>query len=185
MKFKPFAFAHSDRHNLVLGNLMDPRDDERSTANLISKANELAWDQVAPKYMESIEADVDFFRSGGVGLSVLEKRILGDLEGCTRVIHLQCSHGNDVFSLLNLGAHEAIGIDISNAALASGSDRRRCGCGAPRPWGPRPRGRPTRWRCGGRRAPRGPRCLPSRARGPGTRRRRAETEIRAALSKES
>jgi SAM-dependent methyltransferase len=67
--------------------------------------------------MESIEADVDFFRSGGVGLSVLEKRILGDLEGCARVIHLQCSHGNDVFSLLNLGAHEAIGIDISNAAL--------------------------------------------------------------------
>lgn len=44
-----------------------------------------------------------------------EINLLGRLNG--RVIHLQCSHGLDGLSLLNLGADELIGIDISEKML--------------------------------------------------------------------
>jgi SAM-dependent methyltransferase len=87
-----------------------PEDRDRSTA--------VAWEIVARKYADEIESDVALLRAGHVSLARHECRILGDLSGCRLAIHLQCSHGLDALSLLNLGATEVIGIDLSREMLA-------------------------------------------------------------------
>lgn len=83
-----------------------------------TSSNEAAWDIVADKYEPDIESDAELIRTGGTTLTEVELRILGDLAGCARAIHLQCSHGSDALSLLNLGASEVIGLDLSAAMLA-------------------------------------------------------------------
>jgi SAM-dependent methyltransferase len=77
-----------------------------------------AWDRAARKYAGEVESDVAFLRAGHVSLERHERRILGDLSGCQLAVHLQCSHGLDALSLLNLGASEVIGIDLSREMLA-------------------------------------------------------------------
>jgi hypothetical protein len=48
-----------------------------------------------------------------------ERRLLGDLRPwCRRAIHLQCSGGWDAVSLVEQGAHEVVGIDISPRMIA-------------------------------------------------------------------
>ena len=84
----------------------------------ITRANETAWDRVAEKYQLEVERDVATLRAGQVTLHAHEVRLLGDLSGCQRAIHLQCSHGQDALSLLNLGVREVVGVDISREALA-------------------------------------------------------------------
>jgi len=73
-----------------------------------------AWDETAANYERDLAEDTAFLREGGSTLLAPERRILGDLSAwCGRAIHLQCSGGNDALSLLQLGAKEIVGVDIS------------------------------------------------------------------------
>lgn len=76
-----------------------------------------AWDRTARKYAVDVDRDIEFLRRGGVALLEREARMLGSLVGCRRAIHLQCSHGLEALSLLNLGAGEVIGVDLSSEML--------------------------------------------------------------------
>src|SRR5205085_10557739 len=50
-----------------------------------------------------------------------------------RAIHLQCAGGRDTLSLLNLGAHEVVGIDISDEMLAC-ARAKSAALGSPAQW---------------------------------------------------
>lgn len=76
-----------------------------------------AWDRAAQKYTADLELDVNFLRSGGVALLDHDIDILTRLVADKRVIHVQCSHGLETLSLLNLGASEVVGIDLSSQML--------------------------------------------------------------------
>ena len=80
-------------------------------------ANEIAWDRAALKYETDVGRDVADLRAGRGSLLDLDRRLLGDLTGVQRAVHLQCSHGQDALSLLGLGVHEVVGVDISRAML--------------------------------------------------------------------
>lgn len=82
------------------------------------EATEAAWDLTAQKYAPGVERDVEFLRNGGVSLFEREKKALSRLSPRGRAIHLQCSHGGDTLSLLNLGFSNVIGVDLSAAMLA-------------------------------------------------------------------
>ena len=88
-----------------------------------TRSNESAWDRAAQKYIPDIERDIAFLREGGVALLDVERRQLGDLSGCRRAIHLQCSHGLDALSLLNLGVSEVVGVDLSREMLAQAAQK--------------------------------------------------------------
>lgn len=88
--------------------------DEREDA---TAGNREAWELAARKYEDEVESDADFLRAGGVSLLPVERAMLGDLTGCRRAVHLQCSHGLDTLSLLHLGAAEVVGVDFSAAML--------------------------------------------------------------------
>jgi SAM-dependent methyltransferase len=89
-----------------------------SRSDDLLRSTEAAWNLAAVKYRAEIEGDVEFLRAGGVSLSADEIRLLGDLANCRRAVHLQCSHGLDGLSLLNLGVHEIVGVDLSREMLA-------------------------------------------------------------------
>ena len=89
-----------------------PRSDD------LLRSTEAAWDRAAIKYRAEVERDVAFLRGGGVSLSADEIRLLGDVRSCRRAVHLQCSHGLDALSLLNLGIPEVVGVDLSREMLA-------------------------------------------------------------------
>lgn len=80
-------------------------------------STQAAWNLAAQKYAADVEGDIAFLKSGGVNLSEREIRAVGDLRECNRAIHLLCSHGLDALSLLNLGAREVVGVDISAEML--------------------------------------------------------------------
>lgn len=96
-------------------------------------STEAAWDRAAVKYRKDIEHDIQFLRGGGVSLSSDERRLLGDLSNCRTAVHLQCSHGLDALSLLNLGVYEVVGVDISSEMLAQAA-RKSDGLGARARW---------------------------------------------------
>ena len=87
-------------------------------SNDLLRSTEAAWDRAAVKYRAELERDVAFLRRGGVSLSADEIRLLGDVSTCRRAVHLQCSHGLDTLSLLNLGVSEVVGVDLSREMLA-------------------------------------------------------------------
>jgi len=91
----------------------------------IHEGNRDAWNRTAlAGYGSQVEEHVQLIRQGGTNLMDAEIRILGDLRGkCGRAIHLQCSHGLDGLSLLNLGAEELVGIDISEEMLARAREK--------------------------------------------------------------
>jgi SAM-dependent methyltransferase len=101
----------------------------------LHRENELAWDIVArSKYARGVDGDVAFLKAGGTSLMGHERRLLGDLAlWCGRAIHLQCSHGLDALSLWKLGAHEVIGVDISESMLALAERKARL-LAAPATW---------------------------------------------------
>ncbi len=85
----------------------------------IHQENRAAWNEAAQSYEQLIERDVAFLRGGGKNLMPPELEYLGDLSWwCRRAIHLQCAGGRDTLSLWNLGAHEVIGVDISDRMIA-------------------------------------------------------------------
>ena len=86
-------------------------------------SNEAAWDRAAQTYAEDIERDVAMLRAGQASLMPDELRLLGDLFEVEQAIHLQCSHGLDALSLLQLGVQRVVGIDISQAMLAQAQQK--------------------------------------------------------------
>jgi SAM-dependent methyltransferase len=82
-------------------------------------SNRAAWNEGAEGYNEFI-GDLEILPRGGTTLKELEIEQLGDLHGwCERAIHLQCASGADTLSLVNLGAAEVVGIDISDVHIAN------------------------------------------------------------------
>jgi len=76
------------------------------------------WNETSSWYGKEIDHEIEFLRSGGIHLFESERQLLGDIKPwCKRAIHLQCSHGNEALSLLNYGASEVIGVDISENLL--------------------------------------------------------------------
>ncbi|GAB5521883.1 MAG: class I SAM-dependent methyltransferase [Rhodothermales bacterium] len=91
--------------------------------NAYVASNEAAWDRAAQTYADDIASDVAALQSGQTSLLPDELRLLGDLSDVERAIHLQCSHGLDALSLLQLGAKEVVGVDISQEMLAQASKK--------------------------------------------------------------
>ena len=93
------------------------------------------WDGIADWYGERDENEaIAFLKEGGNDLYDHEKVLLGDLAPwCKRAIHLQCSHGNDGLALLLQGAHEVVGVDISERLIAV-ARRKTEALGAPASW---------------------------------------------------
>jgi SAM-dependent methyltransferase len=83
------------------------------------QANRIGWNEGAAAYEAVIERDIEFLRTGGMNFEPPEFHYLVDLKSwCRRAIHLQCAGGRDTLSLWNLGAHEVVGVDISERMLA-------------------------------------------------------------------
>jgi len=92
---------------------------EAGDVRSMHEANRAAWDQAAERYERWFDEAVDLIRAGGSNLYPVEHELIGDLHGrCHRAIHLQCAAGRDTLSLLNLGADEVVGVDISPRLLA-------------------------------------------------------------------
>lgn len=89
-------------------------DKQKSTL----EATEAAWDLAAQKCAPRVKRDVELLRNGGSSLLEREQKALARLPLRSRAIHLQCSHGQDTLSLLNLGFSKVIGVDLSAAMLA-------------------------------------------------------------------
>lgn len=80
--------------------------------------NRAAWNEAAARYEREIESDVAFLKAGGKNLMEPELPFLADLSSwCQRAIHLQCAGGRDTLSLWNQGAHEVVGVDISDRMI--------------------------------------------------------------------
>ena len=88
-------------------------------AEKIHQETGAAWDIIAKAgYMCDVEKDVNFIQNGGVSLMRTECRLLEGLnDWCDCAIQLQCSGGNDLLSIWNLGAKKVIGIDISDTLI--------------------------------------------------------------------
>jgi SAM-dependent methyltransferase len=88
--------------------------------NTYHQDNKKGWDITAAKYEHEEQNDISFLRAGGNALMQPEKEILADLSGwCARAIHLQCAAGLETLSLLQQGAREVIGLDISERMISS------------------------------------------------------------------
>jgi SAM-dependent methyltransferase len=78
-----------------------------------------AWDLAAGKYAETIDADVAALRAGVLDLSRPEREVLLPLVSpTTRLLHLQCSHGQSALGLWRATGCEVVGVDGSAAMLA-------------------------------------------------------------------
>ena len=99
---------------------MNPADRTSTTdvTATVHEANGQAWDEAAAIYEDGTR-DSDFVHEGGGSLLAPERRLLGDLRPwCRRAIHLQCSGGWDAAALIEQGAHEVVGVDISARMIA-------------------------------------------------------------------
>ena len=78
-----------------------------------------AWDLAAGKYAEAIEVDVAALLTGRLELSPPEREVLLPLVSrSTRLLHLQCSHGQSALGLWRATGCELVGVDGSAAMLA-------------------------------------------------------------------
>ncbi|MEM6644877.1 MAG: class I SAM-dependent methyltransferase [Bacteroidota bacterium] len=96
-------------------------------------SNEAAWDRAAQTYADEVERDIAALQAGQASLMPEEVRLLGDLSDVEQAIHLQCSHGLDALSLLQLGAQRVVGVDISREMLAQ-AQRKAAALGANAEW---------------------------------------------------
>ncbi|MFM7200749.1 MAG: class I SAM-dependent methyltransferase [Myxococcota bacterium] len=107
-----------------------------STLNIrdMHEANRLGWNEGAAAYVREVQQDIEFLRAGGKNLCPPEFRYLRDLtQWCRRAIHLQCAGGKDTLSLWNHGAHEVVGVDISEVMLSC-AQQKSDALGAPAQW---------------------------------------------------
>ncbi len=97
------------------------------------ESNRAAWNEAAVNY-DDVIGDLPILQRGGTVLKPIELQQLGDLHGwCQRAIHLQCASGADTLSLVNLGAAEVVGVDISDVHLAN-ARRKSEALGFPASW---------------------------------------------------
>src|SRR5579883_1795199 len=90
---------------------------ERDTVRRMHESNRQAWNEGAVGY-DAVIGDMEVLPRGGTTLHPIELQQLGDLRGwCHRAIHLQCASGADTLSLVNLGAEEVVGVDISDVHI--------------------------------------------------------------------
>ena len=81
-------------------------------------SNRRAWNQAAAAYRKHMQQTVEFLRKGGASMCPPELSFLNNLEEwCNSAVHLQCAGGQDTLSLLNLGARNVTGIDISEEMI--------------------------------------------------------------------
>jgi SAM-dependent methyltransferase len=81
--------------------------------------NRIGWNEGAEAYEADLAERTEFLKNGGTNFVRPEYDYLRDLDKwCERAIHLQCAGGTDTLSLWNLGAHEVIGVDISDRMVA-------------------------------------------------------------------
>ena len=91
------------------------------TDTVTSEAHEInrrRWNEVTPVHVGSEFYDVEGFVGGRGTLGEVERAAVGDLAG-KRLLHLQCHFGMDTLSWVRLGAYGAVGIDFSDAAIAT------------------------------------------------------------------
>ena len=85
------------------------------------EANKQAWNEGAAYYTQNLEQSLEGLRDGKSGIHPVERenlRSFGGLEKwCRRAVHLQCASGYDSLSLLLEGAHEVVGVDISDVHI--------------------------------------------------------------------
>ncbi|MFI5387663.1 MAG: class I SAM-dependent methyltransferase [Fimbriimonadales bacterium] len=80
--------------------------------------NRKGWNEGAEAYEKELDRWIEFLRNGGENFEPPELAYLQDLDKwCQRAIHLQCAGGTDTLSLWNHGAHEVIGVDISDRMI--------------------------------------------------------------------
>lgn len=85
--------------------------------------NRIAWNEGAQRYTEANDVRVQRLKAGKSNLHRIERVNLarcGPLhQWCRRAIHLQCAIGYHTLSLLLEGAHEVVGVDISEVHIAN------------------------------------------------------------------
>ena len=87
----------------------------------ITEANRRAWNEVTPRHQKSRTVNLaEMFREPGY--STLDETVTAKLKaiGLTGKAVAQpcCNNGRELLSLLNLGAREGVGFDISDTAIA-------------------------------------------------------------------
>lgn len=96
--------------------------------------NRKGWNEGAEAYEADLQEQIEFLRSGGQNFCPPEFEFLKNLGSwCHRAIHLQCAGGTDTLSLWNLGAHEVVGVDISDRMIAVAEEKGRA-LNAPAKW---------------------------------------------------
>ena len=85
-----------------------------------------AWDLAAGKYAETLEEDVRALAAGELRLAPPERAaLLARLTADSRLLHLQCSHGESVLGLWRATGCRAVGVDGSGAMLALAREKAR------------------------------------------------------------
>ena len=86
-------------------------------------SNRLAWNEGAVRYREELNETLEELQAGKSNLHPIERdnlRVRGKLaDWCKRAIHLQCASGRDSLSLWLEGAHQVIGVDISDVHITN------------------------------------------------------------------
>ena len=79
------------------------------------KTNRKRWDELADIHFTSEFYNVNEFKKGGISISNLEIKEVGDVKG-KELLHLQCHFGKDTLSWARLGA-KVTGVDFSSRAI--------------------------------------------------------------------
>jgi SAM-dependent methyltransferase len=84
------------------------------------QANRTLWNALTDAHFRSAFYDVDSFIAGRNSLTLMERELLGDLQG-KEILHLQCHFGQDTLSMARTGAN-VTGLDISDVAIAKAKE---------------------------------------------------------------
>ncbi len=82
--------------------------------------NKKRWEELAEVHFDSEFYNIKKFREGGISISDLEVKEVGDVEG-KKLLHFQCHFGKDTLSWARLGA-SVTGVDFSSNAIRLASE---------------------------------------------------------------
>lgn len=90
------------------------------------ESNRRAWNEAAAFYQAGMAESIAMLRKGETSFYPPERKFLERLlPQSVRSIHLQCAGGTDSLSLLNLGAREVVGVDISDEMIRIAEEKSR------------------------------------------------------------